>query len=82
MKIKLYTMPSCVVCIHMKTLLKKANLEWEEIVIGEDMPLEAFNNEYPHVDKTPFTIIDDKHYYELTEVAKKLLTEGLITLKK
>jgi glutaredoxin len=71
-------MPSCIVCIHIKTLLKKANLEWEEIVIGEDISMEGFNIEYPHVDKTPFTVIDGQHYYELTEVAKKLLADGLI----
>lgn len=78
MKIDLYTRENCVACTYMKTLLKKANLEWNEFIIEKDISLEQFTTEYPHVDKTPFLIIDGVQYYELTVVANKFLKDGLI----
>lgn len=71
-------MLKCPDCLHLKTLLRRTNLEYNEIVIGSDIEMNTFRTSFPHVDKTPFAIIDGVHHTSLVSVAKKLLEAGLI----
>jgi glutaredoxin len=82
MEIKIYTSAGCVHCTHVKVLLERANLTWEEIEIGKDITMENFKSKYPTVDYTPFVIIDGNYYIGLVEVARKFLKEGLVEAPK
>lgn len=78
MKIKIYTSPGCSYCAHLKTLLKRANLEWTEYVVGQDIPVDEFMSEYTNVKGAPFTVIDGRQYQTVADVARMLLKEGLV----
>jgi glutaredoxin len=82
MKIKIYTSPGCSYCAHLKTLLKRANLEWDECVVGQDIPVDQFMAEYPQVKGAPFTVIDGRQYQTVADVAVMLLKEGLVIAPK
>jgi len=82
MEVKVYTAAGCVHCTHIKTLLKRANLEWEEVEIGKDITMEKFKSQYPTVDHTPFVIIDGQEFVGIVDVAKKFLKEGIVEVPK
>jgi glutaredoxin len=82
MEIKLYTSRGCSHCFHVKTLLERAKLEWEEIEIGVDISMEIFKSQYPSINATPFILIDGVEYIGIVEVAKKFLKEGIIEAPK
>lgn len=79
MEIKLYTTEHCPYCVHAKTLLSRANLTWDEIVIDKDITMDEFRNQFPTINRTPFFIIDGENYETLVPVARKLMNEGLVT---
>lgn len=79
MEVTIYTAPGCDACVHLKTLLVRANLEWNEIVIGQDMSMNSFRTKFPQVKSTPYTVIDKKNYPSIVDVARMLLKEGLVT---
>jgi glutaredoxin len=78
MEIKIYTQPGCSHCTHIRTLLGRANLNWQELILGQDISLEVFRSTYPSVNGVPFVVMDGESFYQITDVAKKLLKEGLI----
>jgi glutaredoxin len=78
MEIKIYTQPGCSHCTHIQTLLKRCNLNWEELVLGQDIPIEQFRSMYPLVNGVPFVVIDGENFYDITVIAKKFLKEGRI----
>jgi glutaredoxin len=79
MNVLIFTSKTCPICNHLKTLLKRADLEWKEYVIGDDISFQSFKYKYPNVNKTPFVIIDGEKYHTIHEVAKFLLDLGLVS---
>jgi len=83
MEIQIYTSPTCGNCVHMRTLLSRANLTWKEYVIGDTITIDEFRSKYPNIDKTPFTVVNDgeltMNFPTIVEVAKFLLKKGLVS---
>ena len=48
------------------------------MILGQDISLELFRSTYPSVNSVPFVVMDGESFYQITDVAKKLLKEGLI----
>jgi len=79
MEITVYSLPNCLGCRHMKTLLDRATgVTWSEVVIGTDITKEDFDAQHPDVKQTPYTIIDGVAYPDIIKVARKLLAEGAV----
>jgi glutaredoxin len=80
MEITVYTLPNCLGCRHIKSLLNRANdVTWTEKQIGTDISKEDFDTQHPGVQQTPYTIIDGVAYENIIQVARKLLADGKVT---
>jgi glutaredoxin len=79
MEITAYTLPGCSHCGHLKELFKRANVDYAEVSVTNDITTEDFNNKYPMIKVFPFVVIDDKAVGGLVEVIKLFLSEGLIS---
>jgi glutaredoxin len=82
MQIKAYTLNGCSSCVQLKELFKRAELEYEEIVIFQDIQLEDFQQVYGNISYFPYVVIDDEPVGGLIEVAKRFVKEGLVSSKK
>ena len=81
MEIKVYTTPGCFYCTQIKELFKRANLEYQEELIDSSNK-SNFRKNFPDAVGFPFTVIDEKHYTSLVEVAQLLVKEGFVSAKK
>jgi len=79
MEIKVYTLPNCSSCAHLRELMSRANQTYTENQIGTDMTIEEFQSEYPGVNALPYVIINGEQIGGLVEVARKFLKDGLVT---
>ena len=82
MNIKIYTSPGCFYCDQMKELCKRAEVEYESIMLDEDISRDDFLKMYPGVQSTPYVIIDGEGIGGLVEAAKHFLKEGLVSANK
>ena len=81
MKIVAYTTQGCFYCDQLKELFRRANIEYESIII-DDGARDSFNKQFPRAAGYPYVIIDNKHVGGLVETAKFLVENGLITRPK
>ena len=81
MEITIYTSQGCQWCDRMKELMQRANQEYNEIVwqdlSGDDQV--ALAKQYPDIKSFPVAIIDGEFVGGLIPVAKKFLTDGLVS---
>lgn len=82
MIIEAYTLPGCPSCKHLKELFRRANVEYQEIVIRKDITRESFLEKYPTVKGFPFVVIDDSPIGGLVETVKLFVQEGLVSSSK
>lgn len=82
MEITSYTLSGCSSCKHLRELFKRANVQYEEIVLSVDMPVEDFQQIYPSVTNFPYVIIDGEPVGGLLETVKLFVKEGLVSSKK
>ena len=82
MNIKIYSSPGCFYCEQMKELCKRAEVEYEEQVMGKDMTQEEFQKLYPEVQGFPFVIINGEEIGGGVESAKYFIKEGLVSANK
>ena len=78
MKIVAYTTQGCFYCDQLKELFRRANIEYESIMIS-DGARESFNKQFPRATGYPYVVIDNKHVGGLVETAKFLIDNGLIS---
>jgi len=80
MKIIAYTSPGCSFCKHLKELFKRAELSYEERLVGTSQwDIDDLKSEYPEAASFPYVIIDDEPVGGLVETAKKLMQLGLVS---
>jgi len=80
MEATVYTLPNCLGCRHIKSLMDRATsvtTTYKEI--GKDITKADFDELYPAVTQTPFTVLDGVEYDNIVSVARKLLADGLVT---
>ena len=82
MKVTLYTLKGCSSCFHAKELLKRAELDYEEVIVRDHIDYEEFHERYKTVRAFPFTVIDEHEFVGIVDLAKFLLKEGYVTSKK
>ncbi len=80
MEATIYTLPNCLGCRHIKSLMDRATsvtTTYKEI--GKDITKEDFDKLHPAATMTPFIVMDGVEYDNIVSVARKLLTDGLVT---
>jgi glutaredoxin len=82
MKIKIYTIPNCSYCAHVKELMRRAKLDYELFVVGQDVDREQMIKKYPLARSYPYVIIDGEPVGGLTQTAKYLVDRGLVSSRK
>ena len=82
MEILIYTTSGCFYCDQAKKLCEKANVDYQTKEIGIDITREDFTKLYPHVNSSPYVIIDGNEIGGLVETAKLFLKEGLVSVNK
>ena len=82
MNIKIYSSPGCFYCEQMKELCKRAEVEYEEQVMGKDITKEEFNKLYPNVLGFPHVIIDGEEIGGIVDAAKYFINKGLVSARK
>jgi glutaredoxin len=79
MKITAYTTSNCFYCDQLKTLLRRANLEWENIPVTDEKERMEAKQKYPDIKGYPHVIIDGVEIGGLVNTAKFLVKKGLIS---
>lgn len=82
MEILIYTTSGCFYCDQAKKLCERANVDYQTKEIGIDITREDFTKLYPHVNSSPYVIIDGNEIGGLVETAKLFLKEGLVSVNK
>jgi glutaredoxin len=82
MEITAYTAVGCSSCTILKQLFERAAVEYKQIEVRNEMTLEDFNQQFPHVYSFPYVIIDGKEIGGLGEVARLFVQKGLVSSKK
>ena len=81
MDITVYTVNGCHYCSQVKELLRRANLDFKKVKIGQDITREEFLDKYPNAIGYPFTVIDGVEYKSLVDTAKFLVENKLVSSK-
>tara|TARA_B100002019_G_scaffold292021_1_gene313897 strand:- start:828 stop:1079 length:252 start_codon:yes stop_codon:yes gene_type:complete len=82
MKIQIFTIPGCSYCDKVKTLMKRAKLDYDSYVVGQDISRETMVKRYPLAKGYPYVIIDGEPIGGLHQTAKFLLDKGLVSSRK
>ena len=82
MEILIYTTSGCFYCDQAKKLCERANVDYQTKEVGIDITREDFTKLYPHVNSSPYVIIDGNEIGGLVETAKLFLKEGLVSVNK
>lgn len=82
MKITAYTTSNCFYCEQLKTLFKRANLEWENIPVNDQEGRAELKKTYPNSKGFPHVIIDDVEMGGLVNTVKFLVKKGLVSAGK
>jgi glutaredoxin len=82
MEIKAYTLSNCSSCHILKELFGRADVEYTEVVVRDNITVEDFKLNYPNVSQFPYVVIDDEPVGGLVEVVKLFVQKGLVTSKK
>jgi len=82
MNITFYGLPDCINCKHLKELFKRANTEYEEIVLTKNLSIEEFKKKYPTIEQFPFVIINEIPIGGLIETVKYFVEHKLVSGKK
>jgi len=70
-----YSTAGCSFCVDAKLLLNEYNIDFEEIVLGEDLEVQTFAEQFPGIFSVPFIVLDDKQilgYDELKTYLEKV----------
>jgi len=82
MNIVIYTTVGCIYCEKIKELMKRADVEYTNILVGKDITREEFKIKYPFAPGFPYTTIDEKEIGGITETVKLFVEKGLVSSKK
>ncbi len=82
MNIQIYTVSGCGYCEKIKELMRRASVDYTQIMVGKDISREEFKIKYPFISAFPFTVIDDKEIGGLVETVKLFVEQGLVSSKK
>jgi|TARA_B000000441_G_scaffold10984_1_gene6666 glutaredoxin 3 len=82
MEIKAYTSKGCFYCDQLKELFKRAELEYESVLVDSPQQKREFKMQYPNALGYPHVIIDGEELGGLVEVAKYLVKNGYVSSKK
>jgi glutaredoxin 3 len=82
MDITIYTTSGCIYCEKIKELMRRADVEYQTIVVGKDITREEFKIKYPFAPGFPYTIINDQEIGGLVETVKLFVEKGLVSSKK
>jgi glutaredoxin 3 len=82
MDITIYTTSGCTYCQKIKELMRRADIEYETILVGKDISREEFKMKYPFAPGFPYTIIDGQEIGGIVETVKLFVEKGLVSSKK
>lgn len=82
MEIVIYSIPGCSYCRKMKELMEKAEVDYQQVIVGKDMDNVEFKNIFPDVTSFPFTLIDGEPIGGLVDAVKLFVDKGLVGTKK
>ena len=82
MEIIAYTTPGCFYCEQLKELFKRADVEYELVVVTSDQERQNFREKFPTAVGYPHVLIDGQEYPGLVPVAKLFVEKGLVSSKK
>lgn len=82
MNITAYTSPGCRHCTTLKKLFTRAQVEYNNVSVGDDISKLSFMQMFPYADGFPYVVIDGKPVGGLVETAKLFLDKGLVERKK
>jgi len=82
MEIVAYTTPGCFYCDQLKELFRRADVEYQLIVIQSEEERREFKEKFPNAVGYPHVLIDGEEYPGIVPVAKLFLQKGLVSSPK
>lgn len=65
---KIYTKEDCIKCDEAKQYLKNKNKDFLEYVVGRDITIEEFKQEFPRISILPVVTFNDLRFASLEEI--------------
>jgi glutaredoxin len=82
MDIQIYKTTGCGYCVKIIELMNRAGVEYTDYVVGRDLTLEEFKQQYPLAKGFPFVIIDNQVIGGLIETVKYFVEKKLVSSRK
>tara|TARA_B100001964_G_scaffold47748_1_gene53382 strand:- start:1636 stop:1944 length:309 start_codon:yes stop_codon:yes gene_type:complete len=76
MDITVYSIPDCLHCSRVKELFERAELDFTNLVVGQDISKEVMTHKFPLAKGFPYVIIDGQAIPGLQATAKYLVDRG------
>ena len=82
MDIKVYTIPACRYCDQVKELFRRADVDYDAVLLDTPELKEQFAKDNPQAIGFPHVIIDGEVIGGLVDTAKLFLQKGMVSSKK
>lgn len=82
MEIVAYTLPGCSHCKSLKELFRRANADYTEVVVKQDITMEEFVHRMPGITHFPYVVIDGENLGGLVDTVKLFVERGLVSSSK
>jgi len=76
MHITVYSTSDCLYCSRVKELFERAELDFTNFVVGQDISKEVMAHKFPLAKGFPYVIIDGQALHGLQATAKYLVDRG------
>lgn len=70
--ITVYSKPNCSYCTRAKTLLRGQNIDYNEVMLGVDIPLESAKELFPEARTAPIIVVEGVYIGGYDQLVKYL----------
>lgn len=82
MDITVFKIRGCGNCVKINELMERAQIEYDTIMVEDDITKDEFRTKFPDATGFPYVIIDGEPIGGLVETVKLFVEKGLVSSRK